>query len=73
MTNGVPAGMLTEGRGEQRLAAHAIRVIHPHGEFAANDFLFPGEFLGRQGGIHHRVGQEVERDRHTPWPGISTQ
>ncbi len=57
-------GMLAESGGEEGLAAHAIRVVHPHGEFAADDFLLLGELLHRQGGIHHRIGQQIERDRH---------
>ncbi len=60
----MPAGMFAESGGEERLAAHAIRVVHAHGEFAADDLLFLGVFLHGQGGIHHRIGQQIERDRH---------
>ncbi len=56
--------MLAIGRGEERLAAHAIRVVVAHRKLAPDDLLLLHVFLGRQRGVHHRVGEQFERDRH---------
>ncbi len=42
---------------------HAIGIIHAHGKLAPDHFLLLLIFFRRQGGIHHRVGQNVERGR----------
>ena len=49
--------------GEKELARHPIGIVHAHGEFAPDHFLFLVVFLRRQSRIHHRVGQNIERGR----------
>lgn len=53
--------MLAEGGGEERLAGDAVRVVVAHGELAADDLLLLDVFVGRERGVHHGVGEEVER------------
>ena len=50
--------------GEKQLARHPIGIVKAHGEFAPDHFLFLDVLLRRQRGVHHRVGQDVERGGH---------
>ena len=58
-----PIGMPLISGCKKKQPSHAIWIIHAHGKLAANDFLFFLIFLRRQSGIHHRIGQNVERGR----------
>ena len=52
--------LLISGR-KKKQPSHAIGVIHAHGKFTPDYFLLFLIFLRRQGRIHHRVRQNVER------------
>ena len=52
--------LLIRGR-EQQQTQHPVGIIDVHRELAPDDFLFLVVFLGRQGGVHHRVRQNCER------------
>ena len=51
--------------GKKKQPSHAIGIIHAHGEFAPDHFLFFPVFFRRQSRIHHRIGQNVERGGDT--------
>ena len=56
-------GMPLIGGFEQELPHHPIGIVIEHGELSPDDFLFLAVFLRRKGGVHHRVGQNIERAR----------
>ena len=60
-----PIRMTLVGGRKQQQTRLAIRIVKPHREFATNDFLFFRVFFRRQSRIHHRVGQNRERGRHS--------
>ncbi len=68
--DGQAIGMPLIGGGEKKLARHAIRIVEAHREFAPDHFLFLGVFLGRQGRVHHRIGQDIERRAHARFRDI---
>ena len=39
----------------------ATRIIHTHGHLAEDDLLFLEQLVGRDGGVHHAVGQKIHR------------
>ena len=57
-----PVGMALKRGREKQLARHPVGIIHAHREFAPDHFLFLRVFLRREGGVHHRIGQNIEGD-----------
>ena len=55
-----PVRMPLIRRPKKEQANHAIGVIHAHRELAPDDFLLFFVFVRRQGGIHHRIAQNLE-------------
>ena len=55
-----PVGMPLIGGPKKKQPGHTIGIIHAHGEFAPDYFLFFPVFLGRQSRIHHRIAQHAE-------------
>ena len=60
-------GMPLIGGFEHELPHHPIGIVVEHGELSPDDFLFLAVLLWREGGVHHRVGQNIERARD-PFP-----
>ena len=48
-------------RCKKQQAGHAIGIVHAHREFAPDDLLFFFVLVWWEVGIHHRVGQNLER------------
>ena len=53
---------------EKRNAAHAVRVVIPHGKLPPNDLLLLHILLGRHGRVQNRLHQQI-KGRHDPLRG----
>ena len=56
-----PVGMPLIRRRKKKETDHPIGIVHSHRELAPDDFLLFFVFVRRQGGIHHRIAQNLER------------
>ena len=61
--NRQPVRMTLIGGSEEELSRHSVRIVHAHGELAPDHFLFLGVFFRGQGRVHHRIGEDIERNR----------